>query len=266
MKRVEQMQLYRLGSIAALREIRTGKDPDQTSVRIAYEAQNYLQHFQEDELLREMAPAATQRAQSLFELLKGVQEYWLETGEIDSGVIYGIQLALQRFETSLDDDLSRANSYVVERTAAYSSDQLISSADNAFSSSVKVVLPEQAIRDFRAAGACLVFEQYTACGFHAFRAVDAMLRKYSGHFCKPLAGTARDWGKYIGALRAAVTDAGTPKKPNLRTVELLDSIRSMDRNPLIHPELNLDSGDALHVFDLSKNTLSLMAIDIKNNP
>jgi hypothetical protein len=47
---------------------------------------------------------------------------------------------------------------------------------------------------------------------------------------------------------------------------LLDSIRAVDRNPVVHPELNLDANGALAMFDLCKNAILLMAIDITNAP
>jgi hypothetical protein len=88
-----------------------------------------------------------------------------------------------------------------------------------------------------------------------------MLRKYCDYFGAKPKGNGRDWGRYIGALRDLTAPA---KTPNARTIELLDSIRAIDRNPLVHPELNLDSEGALMVFDLCKNAISLMALDIRN--
>jgi hypothetical protein len=67
-----------------------------------------------------------------------------------------------------------------------------------------------------------------------------MLREYCNHFGAKPKGNARDWGKYIGALRDVLNDANVTRKPNERTIELLDSIRAVDRNPLVHPEQNLD--------------------------
>jgi hypothetical protein len=126
-------------------------------------------------------------------------------------------------------------------------------------------MPAQAILDFRAAGSCLAYDLPTACGFHVYRATDAMLRHYCAHFGAIPKGTGRDWGRYIAALRDVLSGANA-KKPNVRTVELLDSIRAVDRNPLVHPEQNLDNDGALIAFDLCKNAVCLMASDIKASP
>lgn len=162
--------------------------------------------------------------------------------------------------------MRRLPTYYVEKIGAYSSDDLISRAENVFPVDIRSNLPQQAIEDFRMAGKCLAFDAATACGFHVFRAADAMLRVYCTHFNATPKGNSRDWGTFIRALRDVLDDSTATKKPNKRTVELLDSIRSQDRNPLVHPELNLDSDGAILMFDLCKNALSLMALDIMNSP
>jgi len=66
-------------------------------------------------------------------------------------------------------------------------------------------------------------------------------------------------------LGVVLNNTSAPKKPNKRTIELLDSIRAVDRNPLVHPDLNLDHDGALLMFDLCKNVIGLMAVDMKNS-
>jgi hypothetical protein len=159
-----------------------------------------------------------------------------------------------QFETSLDDDLARSHVYEVDPVGAYSVNMLIGSADAVFAEDQRKnsLITEQALTDFRAAGRCLIFDLPTACAFHAFRATDAMLRGYCAHFNATPKGNSRDWGTFIRSLRDVITDPTAIKKPNPRTVELVDSIRVQDRNPLVHPELNLDSDGALLMFDLCK--------------
>jgi hypothetical protein len=94
-----------------------------------------------------------------------------------------------------------------------------------------------------------------------------MLRRYYSHF----AGTTpkpkqRDWGTYIKKLREFIENSPTGKRPNPRTVDLLNSIRGVDRNPLIHPELDLDKDTALMAFDMCKNVIMFMVADIKATP
>lgn len=212
-----------------------------------------------------LLPNAAERAKTLNAIVSDTVPKLLRVpgAAVSRTIVDEIRGALSAFETSLDDDLRRLPTYFVEKIGAYSSDDLISRAENVFPTDIRSSLPQQAIEDFRMAGKCLAFDAATACGFHVFRAADAMLRAYCEHFDAIPKGNSRDWGTFIRSLREV--PAGSPKKPNPRTVELLDSIRAQDRNPLVHPELNLDSDGAVLMFDLCKNALSVMALDIKNS-
>lgn len=259
MKRANQMQMYRLGNLTRLREI--GDDKDRASLLGSlFVTELYLKSFLEDPQSTEMLPRAVERARELQGHVKLITE--------KNGAFSGsyLNLLLGQFETSLEDDLTRLPTYIIERTGAYSTDQLIGTAENVFANDLREnYIPAQAILDFRSAGRCLAYDLPTACGFHVYRATDAMLRRYCLHFGAIPKGTGRDWGRYIAALRI-VLDGDGAKKPNVRTVELLDSIRAIDRNPLVHPEQNLDNDGALIAFDLCKNAVSLMASDVKASP
>lgn len=247
-KRTNQMQMYRLGALHRLREINNILD-EETRKLILWIATIHLMQFVDDQINVALVPGSVNRAKELL-------------GDIDSCSATNdtstLVLFLTRFETSLDDDLARLPTYLIERVGAYSVDQLIASADSVFPQGVKKKLPDETVDDFRSAGACLAYEQPTACGFHVYRAAEGMLRAYCHHFGASPTGSGRDWGKYIKALRAVLDDASTTNKPNKRTVELLDAVRSVDRNPLVHPELSLDNDGALMAFDLCKNVISLM--------
>jgi hypothetical protein len=178
---------------------------------------------------QELLPNASERGWRLQEDIGRLREDHagdkINQGEID----YTIR-QLGAFEASLEDDLARLPTYIVGRIGAYSSDQLITAADNVFSAELKSDLPPKVLDDFRAAGACLAFDLSTACGFHAFRAADAMIRAYYLHFVIAPQPTKepRDWGGYIRAFRDVLKDQFAHRKPNIRTIELLDSIRATD--------------------------------------
>jgi hypothetical protein len=262
MKRVNQMRLYRLGNLTRLRSLKPCSNSEfvnETSV-LAIQLKAFVDNIEYQQAM----PAAVGRAREFYDELRKI---YGSTTAVSGSHIALLEYSLQRFETSLDDDLARLPTYIVEPVGAYSSDMLISYADAIFPLLLRdgAIIPPQAIEDFRFAGKCLAFDVPTACGFHVFRATDAMLRKYCDHFGAVLKGTGRDWGRYIQALKDVLAAQTAPKKPNVRTVELLDSIRANDRNPLIHPEQNLDSDEALAAFDLCKNAVLLMALDIKKS-
>jgi hypothetical protein len=224
-----------------------------------------LQAFFQNEEYQKILPFSVEKAQMLWSAAHGV---FHSKEAIQQNDITYLETLLSAFETSLDDELQRLHTYQVDQVGAYSFDRLIGSADTVFPEEQrkKGLIPFQALIDFRSAGRCLAFDLPTACGFHAFRATDAMLRAYCDHFDAHPKGNGRDWGRYITALRDVLKDVAATKKPNERTVELLDSIRETDRNPLVHPETNLDSDGALQMFNLCQNAVSLMVTDIKNSP
>lgn len=258
MKRVNQMRFYHLGKISSIRQVWAGQSYDDFA-NLATSPAIQLEAFVTNEEYAKTLPHALEKAKALYEALESVFKSKRQLQEMD---VIEIDLQLGRFEVSLDDDLHRLHTYMVDQVGAYSFDRLVGSADTIFPEALrKVVIPEQVCSDFRSAGRCLAFDLPTSCGFHAFRATDAMLRVYCNHFGATPSGGSRDWGAHIRELRS-VLKGGAPKKPNERTVELIDSIRAQDRNPLVHPELNLD----LLIFDLCKNAVGLMATDIKNSP
>jgi hypothetical protein len=257
--------MYDLGQVTRLREMQIG-DPAERALNILVVARIALAMFVNLQEIEPLLPNALERAKILTAIISETVPKYLGVpgAAVTRGIVDEIKGALSALETSLDDDLRRLPTYYVEKIGAYSSDDLIYRAENVFPADIRSSLPQQAIEDFRMAGKCLAFDAATACGFHVFRAADAMLRAYCGHFNAMPKGNSRDWGTFIRALRDVPANA--PKKPNPRTVELLDSIRAQDRNPLVHPELNLDLDGAVLMFDLCKNALSLMALDIKTTP
>ena len=264
MKRVNQMRLYRLGNLTRLRSLRAGDKADQgvNSVTVML---IQLRAFVDNEEYQKMLPAAVEKAATLSKILE--EMYVFEETLSQNTINYAVSV-LNTFETSLEDDLERLPTYEIEPVAAYSFGQLINAAETVFPENMRKegILGAQTILDFRWAGACLAFDLPTACGFHVFRATDAMLRKYCDHFGAVPKGSGRDWGRFIQALRDVLANPAANKKPNVRTIELLDSIRAIDRNPLVHLELNLDSDGALLIFDLYKSAVSLMVVDIKSSP
>jgi len=263
MKRVNQMRIYHLGKISHLRGFSPGVTSEEffeQTASIAMQLDSFIENDEYDTSL----PMAVERAGKLRNYLYDIYK---RSKTIDENDIHTIDYLVVAFESSLHDELQRLHTYMVNPVGAYSFDRLIAEAERAFPENLRsTLIPQQASIDFRSAGACLAFALPTACGFHAFRAADVMIRAYYAHFVgtTPAKGP-RDWGGYIRALRDAISN-NPAKKPNPRTVALLDCIREMDRNPVIHPELDLDIEMALATFDLCKNAITLMAIDIRDNP
>ncbi len=269
MHRVTQYEIYMLGRIQSLGDLQVGKPlaPFRRQLILSYLT---LDGFCKNEMNSSLLPRSSAEARLLLPQI-GILEVEASGGGMSSDGILnqGSQDMLSKlliaFETTLRQELRELPTYVLERHGIYNADDLVSRADDCFSQDIKSRLPDIVTRDIKQAGACLVFDLFTACGFHAFRALDAMLRTYFGHFAPGITPPkSRDWGSFIRELRKLLANPIGGKSPNERTVELLDKIRSEDRNPLIHPDQNLDKEEATASFDLCRNVITFMTIDIKN--
>lgn len=202
------MRLYRLGRISRLGNVEAGDDYG-TFFEQTFSVSEQLKSFIEDDEYQRGLPQAVEKATALRQQIIEIYSRRKVVGDDD---IEALHFSLLRFETSLNDELQRLHTYMVEPVAAYSFDRLIGAADTVFPKGLRTsFIPEQALTDFRSAGRCLAFDLPTACGFHVFRATDAMLRTYCDHFNTQPKGQGRDWGKYITALREALTNPTTTK-------------------------------------------------------
>jgi hypothetical protein len=188
-----------------------------------------------------------------------------EARRLDFSARYSINDAIREFRVVLSAELGTTDAYVISKKGIYSTNDLIERADNALSPSLRTFVPSQALLDFREAGKCLAFDLFTAAGFHILRATDSTLRAYYTRFVgtvpKP---KARNWGTYTTNLRKCAVDPNRqPPKPDVKTISLIDQIRDMHRNPIIHPEDNLDEDKALILFDVCKSAIVAMASEIK---
>ena len=164
---------------------------------------------------------------------------------------------IQSFETFFHRESVTANIFAVTKKGIYELTSLIENASNALPAKVVGRLSDDAKNNINAAGRCLALDSPTACGFHILRAVESLMRDY--HF--QLANTAlkpqqRNWGKFIELLEKHGAD--------VKVTGYLKHIKDHYRNPLIHPEDNLDSDEALSLFNASLSAITML--DTAMNP
>jgi hypothetical protein len=160
--------------------------------------------------------------------------------------------ALVRFEVALSVQLDNTDVYIVTSKGTHNTRKLIGEASASFSQGHWFRLSEIARRDWEEGARCLAFGRATASGFHAIRAVEAVVVYY----LKKLKVTPkkRDLGHYIELLNGAGVDK--------RGIEAVDQIRSLHRNPLMHPEDTLEIEEALDLFDLCKSAIKAILRDM----
>ena len=164
---------------------------------------------------------------------------------------YRIRQAAMEFETVSSAELPTWDTYIVSKKGIYSTADLIERAEMAIDESARQALTQNVLTDFKQAGRCLAFELATAAGFHTMRAVEAVLRGYWLLVQKPTTGVKPpEMAVCINELRVAGED------PKL--MDILDHIRDLHRNTIMHPEAFLTMTDALRLFDIAKSAISAM--------
>ena len=159
------------------------------------------------------------------------------------------------FEAELQGECSREYVLCVEGQRLLSAYTLVERIDKAVAPKTWKYLSRLARREIEEAGKCLAFERYTASGFHILRCIEAITKEYIGACGRTLSPSDRNWGKYAEILRE---NHAAPE-----VVSILDSIRTDDRNPLMHPEKFLDMDEAIGLFNLSQTALDRLISDME---
>jgi hypothetical protein len=160
-----------------------------------------------------------------------------------------IKAAYSNYKIALQAELGSFQAYFVVRKAPYDTLSLLENGETLFPPDLASKAPD-AVFDIREAAKCLAYEMPTACGFHAFRAMETVLRRYYGHVTGGKAlPKVRNLGVYINAL----AKDGDPK-----LLSSLTQVKDLHRNPLIHPETVLTTEEAINILGLVRSAVSVM--------
>jgi hypothetical protein len=176
--------------------------------------------------------------------------------------------AITQLEVQLMYELDAMPIWFVTKRRAYSIEILINKAEEIFEVSDVPLLSKRTIGDIREAGKAIAFSLPTAAGFHSVRAVEGVARGYH----EIIVGTRPDGTTPLGPLtnalrtaRDAQIAAGKINKEDLLSmvVDLLVRVNNVYRKPLTHPDMILELGPAMNVFDSAKCAVELMLEDAK---
>ncbi|MBI4267800.1 MAG: hypothetical protein HY662_03340 [Chloroflexi bacterium] len=174
----------------------------------------------------------------------------------ESWHIFDIVRQAARYEPVLIADLENLATFLATQKGAYSTRLLIVAADTMFPDSTRKKLPEPVLAEIREAGRCFAFDNSTAAGYHMLRATELVIHQYYLEICKPDPIPSKrlpDWGKYIEALQTCVDDHAK------KVAATLKHIKDQDRNPIMHPEILLDSDGAHVLIEMAKSSIMTMA-------
>lgn len=159
-----------------------------------------------------------------------------------------IMAKVEQFRTVLIADLRIAASFTVTRSGIFDVSQLVNCARNVLPAAAFVAVSEDVLKEIDDAGRCLAFNLPTACGFHAMRAVERVIKRYLGDFFSgEEIAKMSNWGQYLAALEQRLQSENEPK-PTKESIALLRQIKEIYRNPVIHPERTLSPEEAATLF------------------
>lgn len=260
MKRINNYDFYELGAVIRPLTELAWNTSQNGAVMPIFRAKNKLQSFLDGKTvsLSVSIPAAKKLLDAVERIVPN-DGNWPEETEKELA-FHGLWIsgAAKEFEYVLAAELEGLDTYFVSQTGIFSTAQLIESAENALPLTIRSELSEQARSDFCQAGKSLAFGLPTACGFHLLRAVESVLTHYlsclQGDNLE-LKSSERNWGKYIEKLKAT-------GKADEKVISVLDHLRSLHRNPLMHPEDVLTNDEALTLFGIVQSAIVAIVLHL----
>ncbi|MDQ8730547.1 hypothetical protein [Bradyrhizobium sp. LHD-71] len=170
-----------------------------------------------------------------------------------------VEAAYQNFEAVFRAEMQAASTYWVPKRGAYSTRDLVDAFDRSFLPELHASIGEKALSEYRNAGRCFAFGLWSAAGYHACRAVEAVLRPYYCFLLKKKDNEARTWGDLIKDLR----EKSDEPKASEKALFYLQQLKDNERNPLMHVRVVLEEIDADMLLNSSKIAIGLMANHLK---
>ncbi len=266
MQRFNTYSLYKLAiEIHELMAIPAVEHDLMNSLWVIWQATFTLQrHFGPYGIL---PPSSRRAAQTLYEEIRKVVD--VESKDIASEItgkklavyqIHAIKDAVKNFEVVVANDLPGLDTYLVSQKGIYSTPELTERAENALLESLpedcRSFINEQERKDFQQAGRCLSFELPTASGFHALRATESIIKRY---WRLALKKADTDDCPALGVCIANLRE----KKEDPKVLDILDHVRDLSRNPVMHPNVFLEMHDAFRTFDIAKSAICNVAMRLK---
>ncbi|WP_105439784.1 hypothetical protein [Neorhizobium sp. T25_13] len=168
---------------------------------------------------------------------------------------------IDTFRSVFEAECRDVDVYSVGQIAIYKTRDLVANASHVIPEAFRDGMSSEALKEFDDAGRCLAFDLPTACGFHALRGTELVIEDYLKAF-----GVTKkmvSWNEYIKAAEALADDKRPEPKPSKKVTAMLDRMKSLDRNPLMHPRDELDTAGADHLFSLAAITVAEMIRDIR---
>jgi len=162
----------------------------------------------------------------------------------------------QKLKPVLTSEIGILPTYFIDPIAAYDTDILIEDGEKLFPDVLFKLLPDLKI-DAEMAGKALIFRMPTSCGFHIFRIVEAVARKYFEKL-EPKVKKPKTLGWISKELD--IKSLGDKK-----VAFALENLVEQFRNPIFHPDVSLNQDEAELLLGLANSVLVPMLNSIQQN-
>jgi len=164
---------------------------------------------------------------------------------------WSISFNRDKFRTAFLAELGVMPTFFVTQKGGFDTPSLLTQGNLLFPPDLHKKAPET-IADVGSACRAVAFDLGTAAGFHIFRVLEAVLRRY---YVAVAGGAAAPKVRTIGTYVRAMRKLGCGDPVVLAT---LNQIRDLHRNPLVHPEAQLTADQAVSLVGVVRSAIEAM--------
>lgn len=231
------------------------------------DCKTYLEYYCKSPVATDQAVTEAERAVRSIDSSIHAMDAQKPLGDIALGQVAA---SLEAFSSVFRVEAASLDTYRVMPVGIFDTTKLIDHAEHAFSKEVIDNLEHLAVTDINQSGRCLAVQLWTACGFHALRAVECVARRY--HKCvlgKEPAVRDATLGGAVAKLEECLPKDKTKIPSEDQNLELIISLmrrmNKMYRCPIMHrSELTLSEDQAKQAFDGAVILISAMVLDIND--
>ncbi len=198
-------------------------------------------------------------ARILYEKVRSINARQGPEAEVTEQEIVEMKALHTQFSHVISSDFEALDVYLITQKEPYNIFSLLTGGEKLFPDDLVIKVPD-ALFDAQQAAKCLAFELPTACGFHVFRVMESVLRRY---YDVATGGKAPPKVRNIAVYINAMTQAG---RGNSKILAALKQVSDLHRNPLIHPDAVLTMDEALAVIGIARSATTLMLREIPPPP
>lgn len=170
-----------------------------------------------------------------------------------------IKSTKDHFKLVFLSEISTLPIYMVPPKDNFDVPLLIEEGPGLFPPSMPRKAPET-VPDAHEVGKALAYGLSTACGFHVFRIVESVLRRYWDHVAP---GKDRPHPETLGKISA---DMESQKLGDIKIIESLKMIAKHHRNPFVHYDAIWSDEEALGVIGMARSVLGAMLAVLPDVP